>query len=140
MTTKSIQAQTEPEQAPKQKRNPLYRTIRTFTLASVGAVSLSSEELGRLLDRMVKRGELKSKEAQKLLDEANAKRRASKKRMYMSKTDASETKSMPSGADLEALRVEIEKLNREITALRTELPATAAEPVTEPAAPLAVNP
>lgn len=128
MTDKPAQAEIETQET--RKRHPLYRTLRTLTLASVGAISLSREELKRLLDRLVERGELDAKQARKLFQEADAKRRNRRERVTRKKSavSSSEVVSMPTRTELEALEKQLARLNAELEELHSLTTASAQRP------------
>lgn len=128
MTDKTAQVEIETQET--RKRNPLYRTLRTLTLASVGAISISREELKRLLDRLVERGELDSKQARKLFKEADAKRRNRRERVTREKSavSSSEVVSMPTRTELEALEKQLARLNAELEELHSLTTASAERP------------
>ncbi len=111
----------EPKETPK--RNLIYRTVRTLTLASVGAISISREEIKRLLDRLVARGELDAKQARKLLREADVKGRAQQKRARAQRKEnalsSSEIVSLPTHAELAALQQQLARLNAELKELHS---------------------
>ena len=47
-----------------------FETVRKLVLASVGAVALTFDEVQSFVNRLVERGELAQKDAEKILDEA----------------------------------------------------------------------
>ncbi len=131
MTTENTVPEGETKETPK--NNFMYRTVRTLTLASVGAISISREELKRLLDRLVERGELDAKQARKLLKEAELKGRARHHRNRHKKTGLStnENGSMPTHSELEALQKQLTRLNAELEELHSLTTASAEQRQTD---------
>lgn len=120
----------------------LYMMARRVLLAGMGAVALTRDEAEVFVDKLVERGELAEADAQKLLQEfqAKAKERTEKLQSVAGRVQSSAEKgsepvesafeeriaavlhrmNVPSKKDIDALSQQLEALSAKIDALQTE--------------------
>ena len=100
----------------------ILESLRRVLLASVGVVSLTIEEIGELVDKLVERGEIAEQEGKKLVIEIKEKRKkktdeaedmASRRmREMMDKMD------VPTKSDIEDLSAKISTLSKKVDELK----------------------
>ncbi len=123
-TTKAPEQTTETEK----ERGTVMDTVRAVLLASIGALALSKEELDKILARLVEKGELTQREAQKVIEEVLE--RQKKEASTWEQRLASELEkrmesvlkrlNMPTRKDIEALEAQIEALSKKLEELHTQ--------------------
>jgi polyhydroxyalkanoate synthesis regulator phasin len=94
----------------------ILESLRRVLLASIGAVALTFEEMGDLVDKLVERGEIAEQEGKKLVNEIKEKRKkttdeaediaSSRMREMMDKMD------IPTKSDIDALSAKIATLSK----------------------------
>ncbi len=119
---------TEGTQQTEEERSTVSATVRSVLLASIGALALSKEELDKILARLVEKGELTQKEAQKVIDEVLE--RQKKEASTWEQRLASELEkrmesvlkrlNMPTRKDIEALEAQIETLSKKLEELHAK--------------------
>lgn len=115
------QVKVEAAQAkPEQERPMIANAFGKMMLAAIGAVGLAQDSLEALLNRMVERGELTQKDAQKLMSQMRARRSRMMRRASVSAEAAMEEHEPASKADIDSLTEQIAKLNAKIDLLTRE--------------------
>ncbi len=98
------------------ERSPLFESARKVLLAYVGGIALAWDELEDLVDRLVDRGEVAEKDARKLLNEMQERRKSVglEKRLeeLLARMD------VPSKADIQALSAKIAALTQKVEELK----------------------
>ena len=108
---------TEVKKEGGRKSNPLYRTTRFIFLAGIGAVSMAQDEINRLLDNLVERGEVAESDARKMVREVVDRR----DKLEQERREQAAKARKPEAAtrtDIEALNARIAELTRQIEELR----------------------
>lgn len=100
----------------------ILESLRRVLLASIGAVALTFEEMGDLVDKLVERGEIAEQEGKKLVNEIKEKRKkttdeaedmaSSRMREMMDKMD------IPTKSDIDALSAKIATLSKKVDELK----------------------
>lgn len=100
----------------------ILESLRRVLLASVGAVALTIEEIGDLVDRLVERGEIAEQEGKKLINEIKEKRTkkadeaedmaSTRMREMMDKMD------IPTKSDIDDLSAKIATLSKKVDELK----------------------
>lgn len=114
MTTK-----TKPEQ--EQENKGLFELSRKVLLAGVGAAVLAQEEAEKFVGKLQEKGEVAEKDARRLLDEMNDKRKKIER-----ERKAEAVRSQPAVAtkeEVEDLHEKVDKLTEVIQQLKNELAA-----------------
>ncbi len=101
----------------------IRETARKFMLLGIGALSLTEERLQRVINAMVKKGELSSQEGRELVRELLE--RAGKERDALAARVRKEVKDILDSLDL-ATKADLQELRRQLAELEKKLPA--AEP------------
>jgi len=96
--------------------------VRNVLLAGVGAVVLTQEEVEKVINRLVERGELAEQEGKKLFHDVMAKRKkdARKAEDEMSKQleDLLARMNVPTKSDIDALSAKITALSKRVDELK----------------------
>jgi poly(hydroxyalkanoate) granule-associated protein len=100
----------------------ILESLRRVLLASIGAVALTIEEMGDLVDKLVERGEIAEQEGKKLVNEIKEKRKkttdeaedmaSGRMREMMDKMD------IPTKSDIDALSAKIATLSKKVDELK----------------------
>jgi poly(hydroxyalkanoate) granule-associated protein len=100
----------------------ILESLRRVLLASVGAVALTIEEIGDLVDKLVERGEIAEQEGKKLISEIKQKRMkkadeaedmaSTRMREMMDKMD------IPTKSDIDDLSAKIATLSKKVDELK----------------------
>jgi poly(hydroxyalkanoate) granule-associated protein len=100
----------------------ILESLRRVLLASVGAVALTIEEIGDLVDKLVERGEIAEQEGKKLINEIKQKRMkkadeaedmaSTRMREMMDKMD------IPTKSDIDDLSAKIATLSKKVDELK----------------------
>ena len=100
----------------------ILESLRRVLLASIGAVALTIEEMGDLVDKLVERGEIAEQEGKKLVNEIKEKRKkttdeaedmaSGRMREMMDKMD------IPTKSDINALSAKIATLSKKVDELK----------------------
>lgn len=100
----------------------ILESLRRVLLASIGVVSLTIEEMGELVDKLVERGEIAEQEGKKLVSEIKEKRikktgeaedvASTRMREMMDKMD------IPTKSDIDALSAKIATLSKKVDELK----------------------
>lgn len=106
------------------EQSPLFEVARKLLLAGVGAVALTQDEIEKLIDRLVERGEIAEKEGRQLVREAIARRR----KKYKGVEDLIDRRAaemldrlnVPTKADVQALSDRIAALSAKLDELKRE--------------------
>jgi poly(hydroxyalkanoate) granule-associated protein len=102
--------------------NPMLEMARKVLLASIGAMALTEEEIGKFVGKLVERGEIAEQDGRKLIKDVLARRRK-KDAVVSSEIDDEVEKRMEdvlARMDI-ASKSDIDGLNRKITALSKKL-------------------
>lgn len=115
-------AETEVQEEVVVEEPSLLESLRRVLLASVGAVALTFEEVGDLVDKLVERGEIAEQEGKKLIHEIKDKRKkktdeaedmaATRMREMMDKMD------IPTKSDIDDLSAKIATLSKKVDELK----------------------
>ncbi len=123
------------EPAPPAEQQPVlvFDVMRKLLLAGVGAVALTRDEIEAFLNRLVERGEIAQKDAQRLLDETMAKfRNVGQSRVAQAESQVSSISvqvennleqflnrlNIPSKRDIDELSAKIAELAARVEELR----------------------
>ena len=100
----------------------ILESLRRVLLAGIGAVALTIEEMGELVDKLVERGEIAEEEGKKLVNEIREKRKkttdeaediaSTRMREMMDKMD------IPTKSDIDALSNKIAALSKKVDELK----------------------
>jgi poly(hydroxyalkanoate) granule-associated protein len=100
----------------------ILESLRRVLLAGIGAVALTFEEMGELVDKLVERGEIAEEEGKKLVNEIREKRKkttdeaediaSTRMREMMDKMD------IPTKSDIDALSNKIAALSKKVDELK----------------------
>lgn len=100
----------------------ILESLRRVLLASIGAVALTIEEIGDLVDKFVERGEIAEQEGKKLVSEIKEKRKkttgeaedvaSTRMREMMDRMD------IPTKSDIDALSAKIATLSKKVDELK----------------------
>jgi poly(hydroxyalkanoate) granule-associated protein len=100
----------------------ILESFRRVLLASIGAVALTIDEIGDLVDKLVERGEIAEQEGKKLVSEIKEKRKkttdqaedtaSTRMREMMDRMD------IPTKSDIDALSAKIATLSKKVDELK----------------------
>lgn len=110
-----------------QATSTLFEALRKLALASVGAVALTSDEVEEFINKLVARGEIAQKDAEKLLRELRSRGKQAAPTME-SVEERFETRmeqllnrlNIPSKRDIDELSVKIAQLAARVEELRKQ--------------------
>src|SRR5262245_60547276 len=115
----------EVEDAATKGGSTLVEGLRKLLLASVGAVALTRDEVESFVNKLVERGELAQKDAEKLLKEMQARVRESRpqvqkvgERVEQGVEDFLNRLNIPSKHDIDELSAKIAQLSARVDELR----------------------
>jgi poly(hydroxyalkanoate) granule-associated protein len=115
----------EVEEAATKAGSTLVEGLRKLLLASVGVVALTRDEVESFVNKLVERGELAQKDAEKLLKEMQARVRESRpqvqkvgERVEQSVEEFLNRLSIPSKRDIDELSDKIAQLSARVDELR----------------------
>ena len=111
MAKKAVKAEEKLEE-----RSPLFEAARKVLLAGMGAVALTQEEAEKFVDKLVERGEIAQKDAQKLVREVAEKR--GKDELDKRVQDLLDRMNVPTKADIETLSEKIAALTKKVDELK----------------------
>lgn len=105
-----------------EERNEIFEALRKVVLASIGGVALAQDELSKFLNKMVERGEIAEKDARKLLDEVNSRRKKetekAEKEVDQRMEELLTRMNVPTKSDIDELSKKITKLTEKVEALQ----------------------
>jgi poly(hydroxyalkanoate) granule-associated protein len=114
MVKKAVKAEETVEE-----RSPLFEAARKVLLAGMGAVALTQDEAEKFVDKLVERGEIARKDAQKLVREVAEKRgKRGKDELDKRVQDLLDRMNVPTKADIEALSEKIATLTEKVDELK----------------------
>ena len=114
MVKKAVKAESTLEE-----RSPLFEAARKVLLAGMGAVALTQDEAEKFVDKLVERGEIAQKDAQKLVREVAEKRgKRGKDELDKRVQDLLDRMNVPTKADIEALSEKIAALTEKVDELK----------------------
>ncbi len=114
MVKKAVKAEVTLEE-----RSPLFEAARKVLLAGMGAVALTQDEAEKFVDKLVERGEIARKDAQKLVREVAEKRsKRGKDELDKRVQDLLDRMNVPTKADIEALSEKIAALTEKVDELK----------------------
>jgi poly(hydroxyalkanoate) granule-associated protein len=106
----------------QEERGPLLEAFRRLLLASIGAVVITQEEIEKLINKLIERGEIAKKDGEKLMKEVMEKRKkeAAKSEDEVNKriSDILDRMNVPTKADIEALGEKIAALSKKVDELK----------------------
>jgi poly(hydroxyalkanoate) granule-associated protein len=112
----------EVEEAATKAGTTLVEGLRKLLLASVGVVALTRDEVESFVNKLVDRGELAQKDAEKLLKEMQARVRESRpkvgERVEQGVEEFLSRLSIPSKRDIDELSTKIAQLSARVDELR----------------------
>ena len=113
MVKKAVKAEVTLEE-----RSPLFEAARKVLLAGMGAVALTQDEAEKFVDKLVERGEIARKDAQKLVREV-AEKRSKRGRDELDRRvqEFLDRMNIPTKSDLEALSAKIAALSEKVDEL-----------------------
>ena len=104
------------------EQNPLVAMLRKLMLAGIGAVAMTQEEMEKLVDKMVDRGEIAEKDARQLVQETMERRKkeAKKAEEELDKRleEVMARMNVPSKGDIDALSAKITELSKKVDELK----------------------
>lgn len=107
-----------------EERSPLYETARKVLLAGIGAVGLAQDEVDNFIKKLVERGELAEKDARKLMDEVETRRKDRASKMEGRVEERLERilvrMNVPTHSDIQALSEKIAALTEKVEALKKD--------------------
>ncbi|HFD38604.1 MAG TPA: poly(hydroxyalkanoate) granule-associated protein [Anaerolineae bacterium] len=102
--------------------NPIFALARKVLLAGVGAVVLTQEEIEKVINRMVERGEIAEQDGRKLLREVMDKRKKEAKKaedeMDRRIEEILARLNVPTKSDIDALSAKITALTKKVDELK----------------------
>ena len=102
--------------------NPMLEMARKVLLASIGAMALTEEEIGKFVGKLVERGEIAEKDGRKLIKDVLAKRRKKNAEASSETEDEIEKRMEDVLARMDiASKSDIDGLNRKISTLSKKL-------------------
>ena len=103
--------------------NPVFALARKVLLAGVGAVALTQEEVEKVINRLVERGEIAEQDGKKLMSEVMSKRKkeAKKAEDEMDKriNEIMGRMNVPTKSDIDALSAKITALTKKVDELKS---------------------
>ena len=108
--------------------NPMLETIRKILLAGIGAIALSQEEVEKIVNKLIERGEIAEKDGRKLIKDLMQKRRKKDEDTLAGAEDEVESRmegvmarmNIASKSDIDALSDKISALNDKLDELNQE--------------------
>jgi poly(hydroxyalkanoate) granule-associated protein len=105
--------------------NPMLELARKMALASIGAVALTQEELEKIVNRLIERGEIAEKDGRKLVKDVMARRKKKTEERTTESADVIDSRlgdvmgrmNIPSKSDIEALDRKITLLTEKVDKL-----------------------
>ena len=102
--------------------NPMLEMARKVLLASIGAMALTEEEIGKFVGKLVERGEIAEKDGRKLIKDVLARRRKKNAEASSEVEDEIEKRMEDVLARMDiASKSDIDGLNRKISTLSKKL-------------------
>lgn len=75
MSEESVEVEVTEDVLAENGPNPMIEMVRKVLLASIGAVALTQEEVEKVINKLIERGEIAEKDGRKLVKELMEKRR-----------------------------------------------------------------
>ncbi|GAB4521169.1 MAG: hypothetical protein Fur0018_01370 [Anaerolineales bacterium] len=105
-----------------EERSPLYDAARKVLLAGIGAVALAQDEADNFVKKLVERGELAEKDARKLMEEVDTRRKETAQKAEGQVEERLESilsrMNVPTKSDIQALSEKIAALTEKVEALK----------------------
>jgi poly(hydroxyalkanoate) granule-associated protein len=112
------------QEANGKEQSPLFDVARKLLLAGVGAVALTQDEIEKLIDKLVERGEIAEKDGRKLVREAITRRRKKYKgvedQVDRRAAEILDRLNVPTKADIQALSDRIAALSAKLDELKRD--------------------
>jgi polyhydroxyalkanoate synthesis regulator phasin len=105
--------ETRPEEPVK--RTVFYELSRKVMLAAIGAAAVASDEISTFVTRLAERGEIAEKDARHLINEVLEQR---EKLEEEQKTEREQARAAANKAEIDALTLRINELNKRIEELK----------------------
>lgn len=110
------------EPAEEMESNPIFSLARKVLLAGVGAVALTQEEVEKVVNRLVERGEIAEKDGKKLVREVMEKRKKEAKKaedeLDKRMAEVMDRMNVPTKKDIEDLSAKITALTKKVDELK----------------------
>ncbi len=107
-----------------EERSPLYEAARKVLLAGIGAVGLAQDEVDNFIKKLVERGELAEKDARKLMDEVETRRKDTSSKVEGQVEERLERilarMNVPTRSDIQSLSEKIAALTEKVEALKKD--------------------
>jgi poly(hydroxyalkanoate) granule-associated protein len=116
------EAEMEAEVAEEMDRNPVLGLVHKVLLAGIGAMALTQEEVEKLVNKLVERGEIAEQDGKKLIHDVSQKRKkdAGRAQAELDKRveDLLGRMNVPTKADIDALSGKITELSKKVDELK----------------------
>jgi poly(hydroxyalkanoate) granule-associated protein len=103
-------------------QNPMVEMVRKVLLASIGVVALTQEEVEKVINKLIERGEIAEKDGRKLIKDLMEKRRKKATEIHGETEDEFQKRMEDVLARMNiASKSDIDSLNRKLTTLSKKL-------------------
>lgn len=122
MPEESVEVEVTEEVLAEDGQNPMVEMVRKVLLASIGAVALTQEEVEKVINKLIERGEIAEKDGRKLVKDLMAKRRKKVTEVQAETEDEFQQRMEDVLARMNiASKSDIDSLNRKLTTLSKKL-------------------
>lgn len=122
MPEESVEVEVTEDVLAEDGQNPMVEMVRKVLLASIGAVALTQEEVEKVINKLIERGEIAEKDGRKLVKDLMAKRRKKVTEVQAETEDEFQQRMEDVLARMNiASKSDIDSLNRKLTTLSKKL-------------------
>lgn len=122
MSEESVEVEVTEDVLAENGPNPMIEMVRKVLLASIGAVALTQEEVEKVINKLIERGEIAEKDGRKLVKELMEKRRKKATEVKEESEEEFEKRMEEVLARMNiASKSDVDSINRKLTTLSKKL-------------------